>query len=87
MNNKANYKKGTRREIIKMIHVNGIIPSRALNALENRRTYREKIKQMIDEGILYEFRVKNGRKTYRVIGLNDYDKKKEDYIGYFPYHY
>ena len=84
MNNKGNYKKGTRREIIKMIHMGGILPSKSLNALENRRTYREKIKQMIDEGVLNESRVKNGRHTYRIIGLNEYEKNREKYKMYLP---
>lgn len=84
MNNKGNYKKGTRREIIKTLHMVGVIPSKSLNVLENRRTYREKIKTMIDEGVVREGRVKNGRHTYRLIEFNDFEHNRELYRSSLP---
>ena len=84
MNNKGNYKKGTRREIVKILHMTGIIPSKSLNVLENKRTYREKIKTMVDEKVIREGRVKNGRRTYRIIEFNDYEQNRASYSDALP---
>ncbi len=84
MNNKGNYKKGTRRDIIKTLHLVGIFPSKSLNVLENGRTYREKIKTMVEEDVVREDRVKNGRHTYRIIALNNYEQNKALYKDTLP---
>lgn len=61
MNNKKNYKKGTRKEINELIHMSGIIPEKSLKYIEgkNYRVMRMKIREMIKEGVL-EYRKRKG---------------------------
>ena len=70
MNNKPNYKKGTRREIIKMMHTCGIIPVKSVSLLDTPRTYRDKMREMEREGALAEYKVKNGRKFLMILLKN-----------------
>lgn len=67
---KKNYKrKSTRSEIIHTILMCGIIPYEGLNIKPSPRTYKMKITEMVKEGILDTVKVKNGRRTYRMVGL------------------
>lgn len=79
MNNKKNYKKGTRLDIIETIHMTSILPVKGLDVVDTPRTYKDKLKEMKQETILNEFRVNNKGQTYRVFGLNNYEKNRSEY--------
>lgn len=84
MNNKKNYKKGTRLEIIKTIHMASILPFKAIATAETPRTYKDKIREMTKEGILSEFKVKINRRTYRIFTLTDFEKNRRMYKNNLP---
>ena len=84
MNNKKNYSKGTRQNIIKIIHMNGIFPTKGLAIMKTPMTYIRKIKEMVDEGIVEEHRVKAGTESHRIITMKNYEKNRplyQDEIG------
>ena len=79
MNNKKNYKKGTRLDIIETIHMTSILPVKGLAVVDTPRTYKDKLKEMKQETLLNDFRVKNDGITYRVFGLNNYEQNRSEY--------
>ncbi|MEE1256235.1 MAG: hypothetical protein UHN47_06955 [Lachnospiraceae bacterium] len=84
MNNKANYKKGYKNEIIQLIYICGMIPYRALRLLANEpRLYQRAIKEMEKEGILTVDK-KGGEKNLR---LQDRRNNKMKYEPYIPLEY
>ena len=84
MNKKKNYKKGTRLDIIKTLHIGAVIPAKGLIIMDTPRTYKDKLHEMIKEGLIEESRVKCGRLTYRIFTLKDYEKNKQIYIDNLP---
>lgn len=80
MNIKKNYNKGTRLDIIKTLHMNAVIPNKALVVMDTPRTYKDKLREMEKEGLIEEYRVKNWNRSYRIYTLKDYEKNKSDYI-------
>lgn len=87
MNNKKNYYKGTRRDIIYLLHNTGLLTSAALNVLPNSSnkpfTYQRKINEMLKEGHLTRH-LARGMKYKRVITMNDYDKLSGTYAVNIP---
>ena len=63
MNKEKNYKKGTRLNIIKLLHIGAVIPAKGLTVMDTPRTYKDKLHEMIEEGIVEEYRIKSGRQT------------------------
>ena len=78
MNVKKNYKKGTRKEIIELLHMCGIIPEKSLRYLnhKNYKTMRMKISEMIKEGVVKYIKRDN---LTRVIALSENSEEKEEY--------
>lgn len=93
MNNKINFKKGYKAEIIRLIHKCGIIPYDNLRLLmgENARMYQKNVRELAEKG--YVKIEKRGRD--RVIRLLDKEKHRKDYadslpeeiIAYYDTHY
>lgn len=84
MNNKANYKKGYKNEIIQLIYICGMIPYRSLRLLaDTPRLYQRAIKEMEKEEIL-TIDKKGGEKNIR---LQDRRYKKTKYEPYIPQEY
>ena len=77
MNNKKNYKKGTRKEINELIHMCGIIPEKSLKYIgdKNYRVMRMKIRQMINEGVL-EYKKRKGLPRAIVLCENGKDRDR-----------
>lgn len=84
MNNKPNYKKGTRREIIKLIHIGGILPVKALNVMDTPRTFKDKLREMTKENVLAVNKVKNNNITYRFYSFNNYESTRNEYKACLP---
>ena len=84
MNNKPNYKKGTRREILKLIHIGSILPTRALNVMDTPRTFKDKLREMESEGVLAKNKVVNNKRTYKFYTLNNYETTRACYSDSLP---
>lgn len=83
MNNKKNYKKGVRNEIIMLLHMCGIVPEKSLKYLngKNYKVMRMKISEMMKEGSLKYY--KRGS-LQRVILLDENSKEKTAYEQFMP---
>lgn len=85
MNNKPNYKKGYKNELIQLIYLCGIIPYRSLRLLaEEPRMYQRAAREMEREGIVV-IDSKGGEKNLRL--PEDWRANKEKYEGYIPEEY
>ena len=84
MNKKPNYKKGTRREIIMAEHMDGLITNLGFETLDTPRTYKEKTKEMLAEGVLEKTKVTLDRRIINVYTLNRYEDNKSPYIESLP---
>ena len=73
-NRKPDYKRGTRKDIIEILHMTGVIPAKALDLVNVPRTYKQKIKDMEREGIIGQARVKNYGHVRLVYFMNPYDE-------------
>lgn len=81
MNNKKNYKKGNRREIIKALYMNGSISYKSLRLFRgNTRLIQRTVQQMKQEEILSVIK-KNGRK---LISLKNYEGNRDKYESFMP---
>lgn len=79
MNNRANYKKGSRREIIKGLYASGCVPYKSLRLMEGQlRLVQRKAKQMKEEGLIDIRKTKHGKNIY----LKEHVKENE-YQEYF----
>ena len=84
MNNKANYKKGYKNEILQLTYICGMIPYRSLRLLADApRLYQRAVKEMEQEGILIVDK-KGGEKNLR---LQDRRNNKIKYEPYIPKEY
>lgn len=83
MNVKKNYKKGTRREIIELLHMCGVIPEKSLRYLngKNYKVMRMKISEMIKEGVVKY--VKRGRLP-RILMLEESKREEAGYSDSLP---
>lgn len=78
MNVRKNYRKGTRKEIMELLHMCGIIPERSLKYMrdKNYKVMRMKIHEMVEEGVLTY--VKKTKLT-RALAIHESRKDKELY--------
>ena len=83
-NLKKNYKKGTRKDVIKTLHMTGILPIKALSMYDTPRTYKDKIREMEKEKLVCSDRLKLNGHSYRYVYLNDFEKKREEYGDSLP---
>lgn len=84
MNNKKNYKKGYKNEIIQLIYLCGLVPYRSLRLLaDHPQLYQRAVKDLTEEKILTDDK-KGGERNIR---LQDRRKKKEEYEPYIPSEY
>ncbi len=81
MNNKGNYKKGYRQELMKLLLSVGVISYDGLHLLEGEhRMYTRKLKEMEKEGVVRRCRV--GKKWCAT--LTQFEEKSLGYIEHFP---
>ena len=73
-NRKPDYKRGTRKDIIEILHMTGVIPAKALSLMNVPRTYKQKLKDMEREGIIEQVRVKNFNHVRLVYYMKPYDE-------------
>ena len=78
MNNKANYKKGHRRDITELLLQTGTIPLRTVMLTkDNSKGFRQQVYIMIKDGSLKT----TGRGQEKVVTLSRYEDVKTDYIS------
>lgn len=88
MNDKINYKKGKKSELIRLIYICGIIPYRSLRTLaKDPRLYQRAVKDMEKEGIVVVDK-KGGEKNIRLLNReerrNEYEKyMTPEYVSYY----
>lgn len=88
MNNKMNYKKGKKNELLRLIYLCGVIPYRSLRTLAKEpRLYQRAVKDMEREGILAVDK-KGGEKNIRLLNRaerrNEYEKYlTPEYVSYY----
>lgn len=86
MNKKKNYSKGARLEILKLLHICGLIPLHSFEMLHNNNTrvYQQRAKEMEREGVTVNYRIPNS--NYKYVHMQDYEKNmaKYDYRKYLP---
>lgn len=81
MNNRKNYKKGKRIEIIKALYATGSLPYRSLRLYEwNPVITQRVVHDMAKEGIVKIVRTESGKQ----INLGKWNDLKEDYMDYLP---
>lgn len=87
MNNKANYKKGNRMEILKALYANSCIPYRSLRLLQGEvKLTQRMVKKMEKEGLLAVCRSEHG--NGKIIKLkDDWQKTMKEYQEYLPNEY
>lgn len=83
MNIKKNYTKGTRREILELLYMCGVVPEKSLRYIQHRKykVMRMKISEMVKEGVL-KYEKKN--KLTRVLLINENHRDKERYEESLP---
>ncbi len=78
MNNKKNYKKGTRNLVVRTILSCGAFPREALEVSDKSvRTGKAATRMMVKEGVLKDTRVVVDRHVHHVLTLGDYSANKE----------
>ena len=81
MNNKKNYKKGTRHQIVKIILFCGFITKKSLSIINGSTSvYKRKAHEMLNEGVLKDTQIPIDRKVQHVLTLRDYPELKETLI-------
>jgi len=88
MNNKKNYKNGTRRDVIYLLHGSGVLTKRAMsvlpNHLFNHRTLQRKIREMIEEGTLARYKPKIHETNASLVCMNNYEANKQEITVNIP---
>lgn len=85
MNNKPNYKKGYKNELIQLIYLCGIVPYRALRLLaEEPRMYQRAAREMEKEGLVV-IDSKGGEKNLRL--QENWRENRDKYEEYIPCEY
>ena len=84
MNAKPNYKTRTRNDIILSEHMDGLVTNLAFETLDHPRTYKEKARQMEEEGVLKKSRAVLDRRVITVYSLNHYEETKKEYESVLP---
>lgn len=84
MNNKRNYKKGNRIEIIKTLYATTCLPYRSLRLYGGQVKLTQRlVKKMEQEGLLAIKWTPNGK----IVILNDWERTSKEYIKYLPASY
>ena len=65
-------------------HMDGLITNLGLETLDTPRTYKEKTKEMLAEGVLEKTKVTLDRRIINVYTLNRYEDNKSPYIESLP---
>ncbi len=87
MNNKKNYKKGTRKELIYILTSTGLITLNSLHIISpefNYNTFRLKLEEMAREKIVEKRKYKRGNEQITFYTLADYKKHKKIITEYIP---
>lgn len=84
MNNKLNYKKGYKNEIIQLLHIVSVMPYRSLRLLsENHRMYQRAVREMEEDGTVIVDK-RGGEKNIRLL---NYNRRRGEYVKYVPEEY
>lgn len=81
MNNKVNYKRGNRLELMKALYATSCLPYKCLRLYGGQLRLNQRLaKKMEKEGLLAIVKTEHGK----VIKLNNWEKRIKEYIEYLP---